>query len=246
MDEENKNTPEHINFCELAKEGVKQLIIRRGDALPLHHPTNTLLQGTISAPSRFIKDRHADFKKNKSHCIINRSDRSIRLELNEQSSVGNYVIIGSITLGNKLLSLNINSDCSPYTPKELSKKLKMLRSIFPDKAGHGKIVSALRNLEAKVNQAINSNDDTKGNVKESFDQTVESNIPESFKIKVPILEGEKAVEFEVAVILEVNSSREISCFLESIDAADMIEKEVDKRMDEEIELITEYAVIIEA
>jgi len=243
MEDENR---EITNIEELVLDDVKELTLRRGSALELHHPRNLSIEGTISAPSRFIVDRNEDFQKNKSHCMIKREGRKIELFLNEDQEVGAYMITGKITLGNKYQSLGINSLCTAYTPEELSRKLKMLRSIFLSKAEHSGIVSALKNLKAKVKQEIDQNDDKRGNVNNSFSQTVESNIPDSFKIKVPLLEGEDAVEFEVQVILEAQSGNDISCFLESIDAADMIEEAVDKRMDEEIKLIEPYAVIIES
>jgi hypothetical protein len=43
-------------------------------------------------------------------------------------------------------------------------------------------------------------DDRKGNVTENFKQTVISNMPDSIKLKLPLLEGEDPIEIEVNVI----------------------------------------------
>lgn len=226
-------------------EGTKELVIRKGDALPLANPRSVSIDGTISAPGKFITERNADFNKNKSHCLVSREGKVIVLHLDESNPFDSYSITGRIKLGNKFTSLAINNSEGGYSPEALSKKLKLLRSIFPDNGEHAKIVASLKNLKAKVNQEINKDNDGKGNVKVDFTQTVESNMPDKFTLNLPLLEGEKSVKFDVNVILEATSSHDIQCFLESVDAAEMIEKEVDKRIDEEIKIIEPFAVVIE-
>jgi hypothetical protein len=51
-----------------------------------------------------------------------------------------------------------------------------------------------------VNAQIDKADDRKGNVTENFKQTVISNMPDSIKLKLPLLEGEDPIEIEVNVI----------------------------------------------
>ena len=129
---------------------------------------------------------------------------------------------------------------------ELSKKLKMMRSIFVSRGEHATVVNALKQIKAKLNQIVESQDDSRGNTSASFEQTLESNVPEKFALKLPLLEGEEVVEFEVNVFIEGNTSGSLKCYLESMDAADLIEEAVDKRIDEEIKIINQYAVVIES
>jgi len=42
------------------EEGVKELVIREGQALPLANTPNLNIAGVINAPSEFIKARNAD------------------------------------------------------------------------------------------------------------------------------------------------------------------------------------------
>jgi hypothetical protein len=225
---------------------IEEVVIRKGYALTLHHPNNVSIAGTISAPGKFILDRHEDFEKNKAYCAVKREEKQIRLILNEQNQHGHYEIIGKIKVGSKFTALGINDSSKSYSPMELSKKLKMMRSIFTSRAEHGTVVNALRQIKAKLKQDIEAKDDSRGNVSGSFEQTLESNVPENFTLELPLLEGEKKVKFKVDVWIEGNSYNDLRCYLESVDAADMIEEAVDKRIDEEIDIIKPHAVVIES
>ena len=231
---------------EMIDRNIEEVVIREGVALTLHHPNNVDISGTISAPGKFITDRHEDFQKNKSYCLVKREEKRINLVLNEQSENGAYEIIGTIKVGYKYTSLGINNSNKSYTPMELSKKLKMMRSIFDSRAEHANVVNSLRQIKAKLKKDIESADDSRGNASASFDQKLESNIPENFTLELPLLEGEGKVKFKVDIWIEGDDYTNLRCYLESVDAADMIEEAVDKRIDEEIEIIKPYAVVIES
>jgi hypothetical protein len=69
-------------------------------------------------------------------------------------------------------------------------------------------------------------------------------MPDAIKLKIPLLEGEEPVEIEVNVVLEANGNNGINCFLESIDAAEMIEEQFAKRVEEEVTKIEEWSTVI--
>jgi hypothetical protein len=226
----------------LEKE-VKQITILEGAAPPQYNNHPVDISGNIDAPSRFIEGRNEDFKSSRRHCLVSKTDGVIRLILNEQSAVDKYVIQGKIQVAKKFTSLGINAERT-YTPEELANKLKLLRSMFVSNMEHASICATLRNLKAKVNAQIDKADDRKGNVTENFKQTVISNMPDSIKLKLPLLEGEDPIEIEVNVILEAHSS-DIRCSLESIDASELIETQFTKRVEEEIEKIKGFVTVIE-
>lgn len=237
------------NIQEIAKtmiqEGVKEITILQGDAPEQHNNKPVTILGTISAPSAFIEGRREDFKDSRRHCLVSKTDGIISLVLNEQSVVDKYIIQGKIEVAKKFTALGINNDKVGYEPEELANKLKLLRSMFVSNMEHSNICSTLRNLKAKINSQIESLNDRKGNVTENFKQTVHSNMPDSIKLKLPLLEGEEPIEIEVNVILEANGGSGILCYLESIDAAELIETQFAKRVDKEIEKIKDFVTIIE-
>lgn len=227
-------------------KGISTLVVLEGKAPEQFNNKCVDINGTISAPSSFIIGRIEDFKYSKSHhCLVSKTDGKITLVLNEQSSVDKYTVTGQIATGKKFLSLGINNDKVSYEPEELANKLKLLRAMFVSNIEHSTICATLRNLKAKINAQIESLNDRKGNVTENFKQTVSSNMPDSIKLKLPLLEGEEPIEIEVNVILETNGGSVILCSLESVDAAELIEEQFKLRVEQEIEKLKEFVTIIE-
>ena len=74
--------------------------------------------------------------------------------------------------------------------------------------------------------------------------TVESNMPDAIKLNIPLLEGESPVEIDVNVILEVGGSNGIICYLESIDAAEIIEQQFEERVNQEVDKIKDWVTVI--
>lgn len=88
-------------------------------------------------------------------------------------------------------------------------------------------------------------DDKRGNQTIMRAQTVESNLPKSFKVNMPIFKGTEKRTFEVEV--EINPN-DLSCTLVSPDAHDIVVQERDSQMDGVLVRIAEAApniVIIE-
>lgn len=225
------------------EQGLTSLIILEGQAPSQHNDLPVVITGNIDAPSRFIAGRSGDFKESRKHCLVSKTDGKILLVLNEQSVVNKYQIEGKIAVAKKFTSLGINNDKTAYTPEELANKLKLLRSIFVSNLEHANICATLRNLKAKVNSEIEKQDDKKGNVQRNFKQTVESNMPDSIKLNIALLEGEDPIEIEVNVLLEANGS-DIKCYLESIDAAELIETQFALRVEQEVEKIKDFVTVI--
>ena len=229
----------------MVENGLSQLVILEGKAPEQHNPQPVIIKGNIDAPSRFLEGKITEFEDSKSHCMVSKTDGIIMLVLNEQSVVDKYTVIGEISVSKKFNSLGINNDKVRYEPEELANKLKLLRSMFVSKMEHASICNILRNLKAKINAQIESLDDRKGNVTENFKQTVSSNMPDSIKLKLPLLEGEEPIEIEVNVILEANGGSGIICSLESVDAAELIEFQFEQRVNQEVDKIKDKVTIIE-
>jgi hypothetical protein len=226
------------------EQGVSTLVVLEGKAPEQHNNNPVIISGNIDAPSRFIEGRKVDFENNNArHCKVSKTDGYIELVINEQSIVDKYTVIGRIEVAKKFKGLAIN-ESKPYTPEELANKLKLLRSMFVSNLEHATICSTLRNLKAKINADIEKADDRKGNVERNFKQTVESNMPDAIKLKLPLLEGEEPVEIEVNVILEANGNNGINCYLESIDAAEMIENQFALRVEQEVDKIKDWVTVI--
>lgn len=236
-----ENTNENQNVKTMIENGILQLTIFEGTAPEQFNPKPVDISGTITAPAIFLDRREGEFEAKKAHCMASLTDGTISLVVNEQSVVDKYTVKGIISIGKRFKELGINTDTA-YSPTQLSQKFRLLRSIFESNAEHLKITTLLRSLKAKINREIEQNDDNRGNTGAIFKQTVESNIPESFQLNLPLLEGEEPTTIDVSVILEAKNS-DILCYLESVDAAEIIDNTRTKLVKEEVEKIDKVVAV---
>jgi hypothetical protein len=237
----------------LAKEMMAAAIIEQmegdkimwltGKAPEQHNDQPVNISGTITAPSLFLDKREGEFYDKRAHALVSKTDGEIKLVINEETVCKKYTITGQVEVGKKFAELGINTYENPYTPLELVKKLRLRRSIFKSVVDHTNLLATLSNVEANVSKQMDEMKDDRANYNFNFKQTVTSNIPETFNLLLPIIEGEEPVEIEVAVLLEVESGK-IVCYLESVDGADLIEEAFTKLVENEVEKIKDKVTVI--
>lgn len=236
-----------MNKSELAthaiENGISTVVLLEGQAPEQYNPKSVDIQGQITTPALFIAGKGENFDKAKSHCIVYKDKGIIDLFLNEQSVTEMYFVQGKLRVAREYDRLNINQD-KAYDPVKLGQALKMRRSIFPDKVQHAEICSTLFNLNAKVTQTVRDFTDQRGNEESQFKQAVHANIPESFTINIPLVQGEPAEEIRVSIILQSTSGRDIKCYLESIDAQEKIDEILETRIDEEVKKIEKFTTVM--
>jgi hypothetical protein len=142
------------------------------------------------------------------------------------------VIQGSLKLHPDLEKFNINSGKS-YSTFELADFIKMNRHYFENKEYAMKLVSELRNFEGKVNRDLEAKADERGNKRALINQVVESNIPSSFYLEVPVFVGQEKIRLEVEV--SINASFE--CSLISPDLKELIDLKSKEILGLELDLI---------
>lgn len=228
--------------------GTEELVIRQGEAEVLPNFRDKVkVCGVINTPLVYLKNPPLWFKKPQeegggnspieySSLIVARDDRTIVLKVDEGTEWESEYK-GIIKLSKEMeVIFHINNPCQTWTPFELAKVIKMNRSYFDTKVVAMKIESELKNFSAKVNKTIEESQDGRGNRSSLRAQAVESNLPETFKLTIPVFKrGEKAT-FEVEV--EIQPS-DLSCTLVSPDIAQYIQEETDKMIDEQLTEIRE-------
>lgn len=226
------------------ENGVMKIQILTGEAPEQHNNQCVTIMGNIDAPSRFIQARHKDFSGIARHCLVSETEGIIELIINPQSKTDMHRIIGEIKVSKKFNDLGINNNSKSYQPEQLHQKLKLMRSYFPDKSSHTSLCKELKNLTAKIQREIEDHDDERGNVKQKFRQTVESNIPNEFIMSLPLIEGEPPQDISMSINLVASGTSTILCYLQSMDAADIIEETFKKRIEEEVEKLQKHTVVI--
>lgn len=206
-------------------EGQNTATVLFGDApeqMDILAPVKVNLQGTIEAPINWLEKRVGDIDQHKAHIVVNRDKLQIMLVVNEDDPYTIGKVVGELKYSEIFLKLGINSD-KQWQPEVLSRFLKLNRSLFLDKTENMKVVTALKQIETKIEQAVSRERQENGNVGLSFKQQVaNSNIPERFTLKIPVFSGGAYVEVAVETFVTIDGAQ-ISIALQSAAANDVVE-----------------------
>ena len=215
------------------------LEIREGKALELQNPVANAYTGVIGSPKEFIKNRLGQFNHLNSIVIVNRDNLSIKLRIDEKNVFGDSVT-GKLELSEKFKKFGINNG-KYITAHELADLFKMNRTSFENKDVAMKLVADLQNFRAKVNAEIEKKNDNRANITELTKQTVNSNLPQNFKIKLEIFKGQDSSLVEVEIYIRPD---DLCCTLVSAEANDIIETTRNQIIDAELEEIRTLAPAI--
>ncbi|WP_262247005.1 hypothetical protein [Parapedobacter soli] len=246
MDKEVKNEIVKEAILEVTENDTKscELIIREGNALPVLEPIKVRIAGTLDSPFRFLQKRIDEIDQKKAHITVSREELELHLYFNEDNAYDQGHIVGMITPHPTFKKFGINSG-RYITTYEMAELIKMNRSAFENRQEAMKLVSALKNFKAKVEKDMEKANDDRGNRKVLLQQTVESNVPESFKVVMPIFKGMPKETFEVEVYFNPD---DLTCTLVSPEANDTLEEIRDSAIDQVLDNIRQIApdiVIIE-
>jgi len=203
------------------ENGVKELVILRGQAEPIFHEKGLeVSEASIAAVHEFLvkKGTHND------DIVNSKIEFSLDgLYLNLFYSVRRRnpdTIKGVLKLHPDLKKFDINGS-KTYSTIQLADFIKMNRHYFENKEIAMKLVSELRNFEGKVNKDIELKSDTRANTRVLIHQVVESNIPDGFILELPVFIGTEKVRLAV----EINITSDFSCSLISPDLKQLIDQE---------------------
>lgn len=221
-----------------------ELIIREGGAvkeLDPKEPIKTDIKGTIGTPFEYLKKRvgTGQFEQERSHILIDRDNVTLSLVINEDDYYNSGSIVGTLDFNPKFIEFGINNG-KVWTPTELGMFFKMNRAFFTDRKTNMELVTTLMNFTATVNNTLERSVKENGDRKDNFTQVVNSNLPESFTLAMPIFKGMQSETLEVETFAQI-SGREVSFLLLSPGANQALEDIRNKVIDEQIAAIKEVA-----
>lgn len=225
-----------------------EVVIREGKApvaLDPKEPVRVTINGTIDALYRWLEKRVELIDQKTSNIIVNRDRMAMSLSINETDYYQTKVS-GALQESKEMVEFGINTD-KKWEPIKLSQFFKMHRAFFKDKSENMILVSTLKNFKAKVNQDIERSKEENGNKVDNYSQVVDSNLPKSFKLNIPLFKGFACEEIEVEIYADVDG-RDVSLSLVSAGANETIEEYKNKVIDDQLNTIREIApdlVIIE-
>lgn len=229
-----------------------EIVIRevaKVNELDVKPPVKLDIRGTIGSVAEFLGKRHDQedqINQKRCHILVNREDISIKLIFNENDEYLTGNVRGILEEHPKFKEFGINAG-KVWTPTELGMFFKMNRAFFTDKSENMKLVTELMNFVATVNNSIERSAKENGDRSDKFQQTVNSNLPKAFTLKIPIFKGTPAETLEVETFAQVNG-RDVAFVLLSPAANQTMEDIRDMVVDQQllkIESICPNIAIIE-
>ena len=234
-----KNEKFQVQLAEGAEKA--EIIIRevtKVNELDVKAPLKLKIEGVINSVTEFLRkrfDQEDQINQKRCHILVDREKISIKLIFNENDEYLTGSIKGTLEEHPKFAEFGINSG-KVWTPTELGMFFKMNRAFFTDKQENMKLVTELMNFTATVNNSIERSAKENGDRTDKFAQTVNSNLPAAFTLKIPIFKGTNSEILEVETFAQVNG-RDVSFVLLSPAANQTMEDIRDKVIDKEIEEI---------
>lgn len=227
-----------------AKEGATEVIIREGkapDILPVVAPRKVEIVGTLPCVLEYLNKRVStgQFNQEDSHIIVDRSNLLLKLIFNERDEYNHGSVLGALQFHDDFKSLHIN-DGYEWTPTELAILFKMHRYWFSDRKVCMEIVTTLMNFTADVQQKVEQAVNERGGRKDNFEQVVNSNLPASVTMSLPICKGYANEQLEVEFFAKVNG-REVSFVLLSPGVNESVESIRNSAIDAQLNAIKEVA-----
>lgn len=223
-----------------------EVILRKGNApqpkevLPTKAPESISFSGVISTPFDWLEKRVDKIDQKEANIKVSREEMCIGLTINEKDAYNKSMIMGRVQLSEIFSKFGINDEKKAWEPAKLGQFLRLNRSVFEDKEKCMVLVSVLKNFKAKANAEIQKQKDPSGSVADVYKCQVESNLPKSFSVSLPIFKGSSKQRIEVEFDHYL-SDGEVYLQLVSPGANELVETYRDSCIDQVLEKIRAIA-----
>jgi hypothetical protein len=228
---------ENLNV-KIEKLDGNTLTVLQGNFVAPKEPVKIEISGNIDSPVNFLLERVSELTLKKCHLIINRENMTITLVINEDDPLTRGKISGKLELHPDFKKFKINSG-ETWTSFDLADLIKMNRSFFSSKEVAMKLVSQLRDFQAKVNKQIDAFRDDRANFNVKKAQVVESNLPDVFSLVIPIFKGQAKYNVPVEINIHPES---LSCQLCSPEVNDLVNDFKDLAINNQLERIIDDGI----
>jgi len=201
----------------------KEIVIRKGEALPAKAPKAILINGVLSAPSQFLEGKK--FDPIDSHIQIAKDKGEITLHIQDTDPHTEHVIKGELKSDSMFKQFAINSE-KRWTIQEFLKFIKTMRFYFSDKSAHKALIESLQKWSVKIERVITEHNDSKGNSNFQLETKVrEVEMISKFDLTIAIFQGYEKLKFTVEIGLDPKNTA-VQIYLMS---DELIELEIGQR-----------------
>lgn len=210
------------------------ITILQGESPKHIEPKTINVEGNIKVPGEYL-GKCDSIDPQDSYVTVSLSNQEIKFYVGKHDHYQD-VFIGKMRESHHLSGLQVNKDFQSNS-KSLAKLLKKYKPfIHEDDFG---IIGKLMSFQAKITTIIESNSEQSGNRKELLEKTVDSKIPSSFRVRIPIFEGFDPEEFTIEIWAEATSAS-VNFNLESIELITLKEQLAKELINEQIEAFEEF------
>ena len=187
-----------------------EVVIRHGQAEPIHVPSKLTLSGKFEAPAEFVAKRfiqasgqYDNYHKRDCHVIFNEKDLSITLVAGEQER-DTITVYGALKKNPFLESLCINGRGHKHT--DLLSLIRFKPHFFANREDHRKLVIGLQNFEVKTDTEHKAQNDRQGTVENrQFTKAQSSLTGMAIVLNVPLFEGYEPAPIQLSIEVEPNN-----------------------------------------
>ncbi len=217
------------------------LIIREGQAAPIPSISPLSIAGNIEAPAEYALKRleQKAIDPSNSHVEIDQQAGTITFIANAQSEV-NIVVTGIVQLSPVCVAF---LDKEYTSIVELSKFISTNRRYFEATTDATDLAKKLRMFNATVNTVMQDHSDDRSNYTQVASGVVETNLPETIKVKLPITDSVDPVTLTLDLCYTIKESSLLFWF-ESIDALELFEQYKEKLIKHEANKLNPHFVVI--
>lgn len=230
-----ENEHDKINLHLL--EGQTELVVRHGDALPVSHPKNVSIIGTITAVAEWVKKRKDAIMavSDKCHIIINKKSACIYLNMLEDREHGTVYIEGKMLDSDQIKRW----EDKEYDIPAMARMLRKYQSDFGQADQAKLLLEQISAFSANIGRKLEDHDDKKGNIRKVFDQTLKTNVMQTIEVKIPFFTGSPDQFCEAEVLVHLQNERTPVVEIAIVDLEKRRNDLVDHLINLEMEQITE-------
>lgn len=203
------------------------IAILHGEARKQEYPVPFEINGNLMAAVEYLRSCKENLDNQDTFLQVFPDSHSIKFTIGKNSEYKNQVS-GSMKKAAKLSKLGVNADKN-YAPKELGKLLKQYKEyIHPEDF---KVVGKLISFQGKVTTTIEDHSSQKGDVKKLLEKVVDSEVPPSFRLTIPVFNGYPEQTFVVELWGEATSNS-VEFYLESVELLSLEDRISDEALKE--------------
>lgn len=236
----NVNVPEGKDKVEVI---IRELTDEVKDKLPIQEPKQVTISGQITAVFAFLEKRWnaADdqIDHSRTHILVDRDNVKMTLVVNETDARNTKLVTGKAELSRQYKSFGVNTD-TEWDPYDLGQFFRINRTYFASSTENMDLVNLLKSFKATIQSDVEREIKDNGSITDVYKKVVDSNLPESFEVKIPIFKGTDPETIKIDVIARV-VERQPRLSLISADAAAIVEDVRDKLIDDQLDKIKELA-----